>query len=215
MKSYYDKIIEGASWLSNKLVHIRYERLESLKNRVQNALIENTFVSAYRDRFYLASIILCIGLFISLHGFFFYFSYSLIPTYKDQYQCTICNDGHISYSHNQGACSWHDGVARYVYRKVEDSNKQIFTSEYGVSLLIFFALFAGLSVYTKASSEITFHTLNWFALTYILLLLWCVYYSIIFILIFLMPIFLVAFGAYYFIKIFIWNEVVERVLKKI
>jgi hypothetical protein len=213
-KSYTEKIIEGADSLSKRLLLIRGKRLEFLKRQAESALNENEFVSHYKDRFYLAAIVLCLVIFFCAHGFLFYFSYSVIPTYKDQYQCTICNDGHVSYSHNQGACSWHDGVARYVYRKVEDTHKQVFTLEYGVSLLIATLLLGGLAIYSKATLKITLHTINWFSFSYLVLLLWSIYFMITFVLIFLMPVILAAFALFYFLKFFIVEEITKRLFKR-
>ena len=34
------------------------------------------------------------------------------------YAYTVCGDGWISHSQGPGSCSWHDGVARYVYKDV-------------------------------------------------------------------------------------------------
>lgn len=41
------------------------------------------------------------------------------PIYSKIYECTVCNDGWISYSGGPGACSWHNGINYYKYKKIE------------------------------------------------------------------------------------------------
>ena len=37
---------------------------------------------------------------------------------RSVYAYTVCADGWISHSQGPGTCSWHQGVAQYVYRDV-------------------------------------------------------------------------------------------------